>query len=81
MAGGDVAGGELFNEIGREMFAENHRRRQLVRWGLFDDVAKWALPFNNPGDILVEGEHTTLFPIHRDKLDANPNLVQNPGYN
>jgi len=30
---------------------------------------------------MVEGEHTALFPIHRDKLDANPNLQQNPGYN
>jgi len=81
MAGPSVAGGELFNEIGREMFAENSRRRQLVRWGLFDDVASWALPYNNPGDVLVEGEHTVLFPIHRDKIDANPNLIQNPGYN
>ena len=81
MAGPVIPGGELFNEIGREMVFENSRRRQLIRWGLFDDVAKWVLPFNNPGDILVEGEHTTLFPIHRDKIDANPNLVQNPGYN
>lgn len=81
MAGGDVAGGELFNEIGREMFSENHRRRTLIRWGYFDDVDLWVLPFNNPGDILVTGEHTTLFPIHRDKIDANPNLIQNPGYN
>ena len=79
--GGSVAGGELFNEIGREMFAENHRRRQLVRWGLFHQVDLWVLPVNNPGDVIVTGEHTTLFPIHRDKIDANPNLVQNPGYN
>jgi len=28
----------------------------------------------------VDGEHTTLFPVHREKIDANPNLVQNPGY-
>jgi hypothetical protein len=81
MTGPSIPGGELFNEIGREMFAENSRRRELIRWGLFDDVALWVLPFNNPGDILVEGEHTTLFPIHRSKIDANPNLVQNPGYN
>jgi hypothetical protein len=48
---------------------------------LFDNVASWALPYNNPGDVLVEGEFTTLFPIHRDKIEANPNLDQNPGYN
>ena len=81
MAGPVIPGGELFNEIGREMFAENSKRQALVRWGLYDDVALWALPYNNPGDILVSGEHTTLFPIHRDKIDANPNLTQNPGYN
>jgi hypothetical protein len=81
MTGASVPGGELFNEIGREMFAENSRRRELIRWGLFDNVASWALPYNNPGDVLVEGEFTTLFPIHRDKIEANPNLDQNPGYN
>jgi len=81
MTGPVIPGGELFNEIGREMFGENSKRQALIRWGLYDDVALWALPFNNPGDVLVEGEHTTLFPIHRDKIEANPNLVQNPGYN
>jgi len=75
-----VPGGELFNEIGREMFAENHRRQDLIRWGFFTDVEKWVLPFYNSGDRLETGEHTTLYPVHRDKLDANPNLTQNPGY-
>jgi hypothetical protein len=81
MTGPSIPGGELFNEIGREMFAEHSKRRAMIRWELYDDLALWVLPFNNPGDVLVEGEHTTLFPIHRDKIDANPNLVQNPGYN
>jgi hypothetical protein len=75
-----ISGGELFNEIGREMFAENHRRQDLIRWGFFTDLDKWLLPFNNPGDVRVIGEHTTLFPVHRDKIEANPNLDQNPGY-
>lgn len=80
MAAGNVSGGELFNEIGREMFAENHRRQDLIRWGFYTDVDKWVLPYNNPGDVLATGAHTTLFPIHRDKIEANPNLTQNPGY-
>lgn len=80
MSGGDVDGGKLFNEIGREMFAENQRRQTLIRWGFFTDVDKWVLPYYNPGDVLETGDHTTLFPIHSDKLDANPNLDQNPGY-
>ncbi len=81
MTGPDVQGGELFNEMAREMFSESTKRQALIRWGLFDDVALWALPANNPGDVPVGGEHTTLFPIHRDKIEANPNLTQNPGYN
>ena len=76
-----IPGGELLNEIGRELAFENFKRQTLIRWGLYDDVDLWALPYNNPGDVIVTGEHTTLFPIHRDKIEANPNLVQNPGYN
>jgi hypothetical protein len=80
LTGPVVNGGDLFNEIGREMFAENHRRQDLIRWGLFNDVAKWALPFYNPGDVIKTGAYLTIFPIHKDKIAANPNLVQNPGY-
>lgn len=80
LAGPVVPGGELFNEIGREMFAENHRRQDLVRFGLYNDVAKWALPFYNPGDAIKTGAYLTILPIHKDKIAANPNLVQNPGY-
>jgi hypothetical protein len=75
-----VPGGELFNEIGREMFAENHRRQTMIRWGYFTDVEKWLLPFYNAGDRIETGEHTLIYPVHRDVLDANPNLDQNPGY-
>ena len=80
MGGGDVPGGELFNEIGREMFAENQRRQDLIRWGFFTQVDKWVLPFYNPGDVLKTDDYTTIFPVPKPKLDANPNLQQNPGY-
>jgi hypothetical protein len=81
MAGPVIPGGELLNEIGREMAFENTRRQELIRWGLFDDVALWALPAHNPNDVLVDGAHTTLFPISANKIFSNPNLQQNPGYN
>ncbi len=80
MDGGSVDGGELFNEIGREMFAENHRRQDLIRWGFYTQVDKWALPFYNPQDVLVTDDYTTIYPVPKPKLDANPNLQQNPGY-
>jgi hypothetical protein len=75
-----IPGGELFNEMGREMFGENRRRQDLIRWGFWTDVEKWLLPFNNVGDRFETGDHTIIYPVHRDKLDANPNLTQNPGY-
>jgi hypothetical protein len=40
-------------------------------------------PVNNPGDIIKAGdgfEYTTILPIPRESREANPNLVQNPGY-
>ncbi len=83
LAGGTVAGGELFNEMGREMFAEHNRRQDLIRWGYFTDNDKWVLPFYNPGDVLNSGSsfsYLTIFPLGRAVLSANPNLVQNPGY-
>lgn len=81
MEGPVVAGGELLNEMGREMFAEHNRRQDLIRWGYFTQNDKWVLPFHNPGDVLKTGDpNLTIFPINRSKLDANPNLKQNPGY-
>jgi hypothetical protein len=75
-----VAGGELFNERGREMFAEHSRRQDLIRFGFWDMTAKWVLPYHNVGDVLKSGSYLSLYPIPKPKLAANPNLVQNPGY-
>jgi len=77
---GSIAGGELLNERGRELAFENFRRQDLIRWGLFLDVEKFTPPVNNPGDKFETGEHTNIFPIPRGQLDANPDLIQNPGY-
>ncbi len=81
LAGPVVPGGELFNEMGREMFAEHNRRQDLIRWGLFNSNGKWTLPDRNVGDILnTTGAYLTLFPIPKAQLAANSNLKQNPGY-
>lgn len=80
LAGAVVPGGELFNEMGREMAFEKYRRQAMIRWGVYTDVAKWALPHYNPGDVIVSTPNTTIFPVHKDKIAANPNLVQNLGY-
>jgi starch-binding outer membrane protein, SusD/RagB family len=80
LAGATVNGGELFNEMGREMFAEHNRRQDLIRWGFWSDNAKWTLPYHNVGDAMETGDYLSLFPISKTKLAANKNLVQNPGY-
>jgi len=80
MTGPVVAGGELFNEIGREMAFEKSKRQAMIRWGVFTDVTKWVLPYNNVGDVVKTDSYRVLFPVHKDKLAANPNLTQNPGY-
>lgn len=81
MAGGDVPGGELFNELGREMFAESFRRIDLNRWGFFTRVEDWVLPFYNPQDVLKTDDFTMLYPVPKSQSDSNPNLLpNNPGY-
>jgi hypothetical protein len=80
LTGASIAGGELFNERGREMFGEHYRRQDLIRWGFWSDNAKWTIPYHNPGDVLKSDVYLSLFPVNKSKLAANPNLVQNPGY-
>jgi hypothetical protein len=82
LAGGSVAGGELFNERGREMFAEHSRRQDLIRFGLWAQVNKWVLPHHNTTDVVnaKTDAYLTLYPIPKPKMAANSNLVQNPGY-
>jgi hypothetical protein len=80
-AGPVVQGGELFNEMGREMFAEHNRRQDLIRWNFFNSNAKWTIPFHNVGDLQnTTGEYLKLFPIPKAQIAANPNLKQNTGY-
>ncbi len=69
--GDPISGGELYNERGREMFFECHRRSDMIRFGYYND--QWW-------EKTETSEHRNLFPIPKNQLDANPNLQQNPGY-
>ena len=82
LAGPVVAGGELFNERGREMAFEHSRRQDLIRFGLWSQVNKWVLPHHNSTDVAnaKTDAYLTLYPIPKPKLASNPNLVQNTGY-
>jgi starch-binding outer membrane protein, SusD/RagB family len=62
----------MIDERAREMYLENFRREDLVRFG------KFLLPVQEkPG---ASDPKYLLFPIPNGQLAGNPNLVQNPGY-
>jgi hypothetical protein len=63
---------ELLDEWGREFLGERLRRTVLCRFGVY--TGEWWDKPQEPDD------HTMLLPFARTVLDANPNLVQNPGY-
>jgi len=70
--GSQITEQELLDEWGREFLGEGIRRTVLCRFGVY--CGDWW-------DKKVEADkHTMLLPLARTILDANPNLVQNPGY-
>ncbi len=81
-----IAGGNIFNERGRELFCEEHRRMDLQRWGLFNapdktgKILAWGLPRITSGESYNLAPYTYLNPIPRQEIDGDPNLKQNPGY-
>ncbi len=61
----------LLAERGRELYAESWRRSDLIRFGV-NKEAWWGKLATDP--------YLNLFPIPQSQIDANANLVQNPGY-
>ena len=64
---------EMLDEWGREFLAEGRRRTDLIRFGVFGGGDWW----DKSADA---DDHTEIFPLHRDVLNANPKLNQNDGY-
>jgi len=62
---------DIYNERGFELNFEGHRRQDMIR---FD---KYLLAHDFKA---VSGSFRKLFPIPTPALNANKNLVQNPGY-
>ncbi len=64
---------ELLAERGREFIFEGKRRTDIIRFGKFTAGSWWDHePTNDP--------NREIYPIPHTQLAANPNLVQNPGY-
>ncbi len=59
-------------ERAREMFAECWKRQDMIRFGTYNSAFRF-----HPADAST---HVNLFPIPESQLNANKNLVQNPGY-
>jgi hypothetical protein len=70
----------LLDERSRELYWEGHRRTDLVRFGQFTSgtaVWQWKGKVQNG---IQTASYRDLYPIPINDLNANPNLVQNPGY-
>lgn len=70
--GDDIEYGRMLDELGWEFAIEGHRRRDMIRFGVFTSKT-W---FNHR----PKEDYRTLFPIPRSALSTNTNLEQNPGY-
>lgn len=62
----------LLLERGHELACEGWRRQDLIRFGQYSNTW-WCKPVESPAT-------AKLYPIPRERLSANPNLKQNPGY-
>ena len=71
----------ILDERGRELGWEMTRRTDLIRYGKFTTAA-YLWPWKGGvKDGQAVGDFRNLYPIPAKDLVANPNLIQNPGYN
>jgi len=71
----------IINEWAREFFFEGRRRIDLIRFGMFggDTTYKWEWKGGEQAGKNFSADFN-LFPIPTSDLNANSNLIQNPGY-
>ncbi|NMM48087.1 RagB/SusD family nutrient uptake outer membrane protein [Marinigracilibium pacificum] len=62
----------ILDERARELFAEAHRRQDLIRFGKFTSQSWW--------EKTPQSANKNLYPIPQSQIVANSNLTQNPGY-
>lgn len=68
----NITADDFLAERGREMFQETSRRTDLIRFGEWTS-AWWEKP-------VEADDHTALFPIPFEQIQAGDGLTQNPGY-
>jgi hypothetical protein len=74
---GDPTLEEIYAERGRELFDENWRRNDMIRYGHFED----EYGFHRKGFPTARfDKECRIFPIPQSVLNKNTNWKQNPGY-
>ncbi|WP_298486107.1 RagB/SusD family nutrient uptake outer membrane protein [uncultured Maribacter sp.] len=83
-ASGNISAGDLtldfiLDERSRELYWENHRRTDLIRFNQFSENSVW--PFKGGTEAGAPSESfRNLYPMPSAELNANPELVPTPGY-
>ncbi len=72
---GSVSESDVLAERARELYTENVRRIDLIRFGQY--LRDWEFKVTPS----IDNTTRLLFPIPLPQILANPNLVQNAGYN
>ncbi len=68
---------EILDERGRELFDENWRRNDMIRFGTYED--EFFPHYKSNPNANFDKRHR-IFPIENEMLDLNPGWEQNPGY-
>ena len=68
---------DIYDERGRELFDENWRRNDMIRFGHFEDE---FFPHYQTFPSANFDKRHRIFPLDQTLLDQNPNWKQNPGY-
>ena len=68
---------EIYDERGRELFDENWRRNDMIRFGHFEDE---YFPHYKNFPTARFDKTCRIAPIHKDILNLNPTWKQNAGY-
>jgi len=76
---------KLRHERRVELCLEGHRYHDLLRWDIVEEVMSRPILTKYGNDLSFKGQLCTFpknkkWPIPQEEMDANPLMVQNPGY-